>query len=440
MMAVVPFLAFVVAITMLACPVFVREQAFATFRDVADSYPAAQELGSYGKPISGSELPDGAYQVGARTTSRMCILYTNPADAEARDSKEQAIVSVSGGSLVAVFYISRAYNYIYIGTQEQAAAATNKQGTDASAYIAGDPDSGYVPHLFTIPIPALNEPITIATYSGGNNGLEGGVWYTRQVVFTMSDAQLKQIKADAKAEEEAQRAQEQEEARKAQEAEEARLAEEEAARKAAEEEARRVEEESKAAEDEPSAAAEDEPSKAVGKDENEDQRKSSAESPSSSSSSQVAGSEKKGEGDDGVRSDGGGAQAALSEDNVTRSSTQESGFAGGEQAFQEEPSQELEQPSQSESSSSAFAEDAASPEKPAPMRGVRMNIVDSKIVIDTNGIDTKEAHETEQQFISQEQVIALLLLTAFAAGAVIRSALFRRALCPAEGLTETRER
>ena len=176
-----------------ACPL----TAHARFDEVANSFPAAQELGSFDDPIYGSDLPDGNYKVQARTTSSMCIFYTNPADAEARDSKEQAILMVNGGRMTAVFYISRAYNYLYLGTQEEAAALTNADGTDASNYIAGDPNEGYVPHLFTMDVSALNVPITFASYSGGNNGNENGVWYTREAVFGMSREEFVQIKRDA---------------------------------------------------------------------------------------------------------------------------------------------------------------------------------------------------------------------------------------------------
>ncbi len=173
--------------------------AHATFKDTADSYPAMQDLGEYGAPIQGSQLPDGMYKIGARTSSRMCIMYTNPEDAEARDSKEQAVVSVSGGNMTVIFYISKAYTHLYLGTQEEAAAATNDTGTDASAYIAGDPDSGYVPHMFALPIAELNVPMNISTFSGGDKGISGGRWYTRQVVFTMTDAELQAAGGNAEA-------------------------------------------------------------------------------------------------------------------------------------------------------------------------------------------------------------------------------------------------
>ena len=176
--------------------------AFARFNDVASSYPATQDLGSYDEPIRASQLPNGNYRVTARTSSSMCIFYTNPANAEARDSKEQAILIVKDGSMSAVFYTSKAYNYLYMGTQDQAAAATNADGTDASQYMVGDPSEGYVPHLFAMNVAALNTPITFAAYSGGNNGNEAGVWYTRQVVFGMSTEEYQRIVLEERQQEE----------------------------------------------------------------------------------------------------------------------------------------------------------------------------------------------------------------------------------------------
>ncbi len=114
-------------------------------------------------------------------------MYADPSAAGARKSKERATISVENGIITARFYLSNPYTHIYIGTAEDAAAVTNEDGDDASAYVAGDPDAGYTPHFFALPISALNEPITIATFSGGYKGVEEGMWYTRQVVFSMSD-------------------------------------------------------------------------------------------------------------------------------------------------------------------------------------------------------------------------------------------------------------
>ncbi len=174
---------------------FSSSPAYATFAQTGQA-SAEQDLGSFDDPIFGDQIPDGTYQVTARTSSSMCIFYLDPADADARESKEQAIISVDNGNITGIFYISKMYNYLYMGTKEEAAAATNAEGTDASAYIAGDPSEGYVPHLFTMPVPALNYPITFASFSGGE-GNERGVWYTRTVVFGMSAAELEAIVANA---------------------------------------------------------------------------------------------------------------------------------------------------------------------------------------------------------------------------------------------------
>ena len=178
-----------VALLSFVATALVPLQAHAYYNQASTSYPATQDLGNYGPPIYGNDLPDGTYQVTARTSSRMCIMYTDPTNAEARDSKEQAIIDVSGGNITVYFYISKAYTHLYWGYAEDAAAATNEDGTDASAYIAGDPDEGYVPHLFALPISALNEPYTFAAYSGGDKGVSGGMWYTREVVFGMTEAE-----------------------------------------------------------------------------------------------------------------------------------------------------------------------------------------------------------------------------------------------------------
>ena len=175
--------AFLVALCFaLAAP----QEALASYATVTDEYPAAQDLGSYGDIIYPSDIPDGTYSVNARTTSRMCILYENNGDAEASVNKERCFIQVRGGQMIAAFYISRAYTRLYMGTAEEAASLTNADGTDDSAYLVGEPADGYVPHRFVIAIPALNYPIIISTFAGGNYPLESpqAKWLTRQVVFS----------------------------------------------------------------------------------------------------------------------------------------------------------------------------------------------------------------------------------------------------------------
>ena len=191
-------LAIVLALCALVCAqCFPADRAHAYFNRATDQYYAAQDLAAYGAPIYGDQLPDDVYTVSAISDSNMCNLYSEQAgDA----SKYQAKVIVSEGSMTAVFYTSGRYNYIYPGTMEDAAGATNADGTDASAYYAGDPEFGYVRHGFAIPIPGLNVPMTIATYSGGyeegaERSLVEGMWWTRQVVFCMTDEEFQAIAA-----------------------------------------------------------------------------------------------------------------------------------------------------------------------------------------------------------------------------------------------------
>ena len=161
------------------------EVAQALFNETAGEQPAMQDLGEVGDIVYPADIPEGqVFRVEARTTSRMCILYENASDCANRTNKEQCLIQRQGDTILAVFYLSQAYTHIYLGTGEEAAALTNEDGTDDSAYIAGEPSTGYVPHLFNLPIAALNYPITMATYSGGSNGRE--LWYTRQVVFKPS--------------------------------------------------------------------------------------------------------------------------------------------------------------------------------------------------------------------------------------------------------------
>ena len=189
--------AFCVPVYVLGVP---AECAHAYFNEVTSDYYAGQELSAYGSPIYGDQLPDDVYPVSVTTSSSMFNIYS---ESVGNESKYQANVIVSGGAMTAVFYTSGRYNYLYEGTMEEASSATNAEGTDASAYYAGDPEVGYSRHGFAIPIVGLNVPMTIATYAGGYEGDTGekslteGMWYTREVVFCMSDEQFQAITASS---------------------------------------------------------------------------------------------------------------------------------------------------------------------------------------------------------------------------------------------------
>ncbi len=160
--------------------------AYAWFNDVTDSYPATQEIAISGEVLTGADVPEGTYEISATTSSYMCKI-TNV-----------TLASV-GGELWVTFNTSKAYNALYFGTAEEAAASTNADGTDMSAYYIADPFEGYVEHRFSIAIPALNTPLTIATFSGGSKGVEGGMWYTRTVVFASSAEVEAAVTASGKA-------------------------------------------------------------------------------------------------------------------------------------------------------------------------------------------------------------------------------------------------
>ena len=166
--------------------------AHAAYNDVAAVYPATQnlEVGAY---VDVADIPDGDYSIPAKTTSTMCIMYDTVTGAA-----NSAHLSVSGGTATVTFAISGAYNAIFFGTAEEAAAATNEDGTDGSAYIFGDPPDGYEIHRMSIGIHALNDPITIATYSGGKP--DRPMWYTREFVFYSSPEIEAAIEAGAKPE------------------------------------------------------------------------------------------------------------------------------------------------------------------------------------------------------------------------------------------------
>ena len=420
------------------------QQAHAAFNDVADSFPAAQELGSYGSIITGSDLPDGTYQVGARTTSRMCILYTDPANAEARDSKEQAIVIAEGGELTAVFYISKAYTHLYLGTQEEAAAQTNEDGTDASAYIAGDPDEGYVPHMFTLPISALNDPITVSTYSGGDKGLEKGKWYTREVVFKMTDAELEAAIAAAnpdsepESESSSSAAEEEEDADDDGSADSGGEDEQDGDDGEDEEGVEGGGDEGSGDDDDDTDDTDDGDDEDTDEDdsdddddddeeEEEEEENDSDDDDDEDDSDDAADDDEEAE----EENDAPEAQPVLTADNVTGGGEGESGDGSGQGGGQASEAA----PEGQEASGEGEQAGQATSTTPGAMRGVRMNIVGSDLVIDTSGLERAERDENDDAgfTVSADVVLALGVLAAFVLGIALRGILFTRAFDLHEG-------
>lgn len=148
--------------------------AYAWLNEVTDSYPASQEIPISGETWTGADVPEGNYSVTIGTSSYMCKMT-------------DATLTSVGGELWITFTMSKAYNALYLGTAEEAASLSSEEGDDYSPYITVDPIEGYVARVYSLPIPALNYEITLATFSGGNNGTKKGLWYTRAFVVNSSD-------------------------------------------------------------------------------------------------------------------------------------------------------------------------------------------------------------------------------------------------------------
>lgn len=187
-------LAFALAASAVAPP----SLAFAYYYDYDTANVAQQEIDTSGDPIPGGAIPDGVYLVGARTSSRMCILYPTAEDCANNTNREMCYISVEGGNITAVFYISKAYTRLCMGTGEYAASLSDASGTNDAPYMVGDPADGYVPHLYTFPVNALNESIVFAAFSGGNRSIEEAKWYTRTVAFTPTEDVMRAIKGETR--------------------------------------------------------------------------------------------------------------------------------------------------------------------------------------------------------------------------------------------------
>lgn len=202
------FLGVALAASLLAMPA----QAWAKYTDVSSQYPASQDLtevareglSAIGKSIypyavEAGSIVDGTYIVPAYTSSRMCNFYASQADATAKSNPNQVVLNVSGGVVTATFYMSGAYNALYFGTAEQAAALAPEDGlTPSPSYFVDGNDSYDTGHgPFTVQLASLNTSFSFAVYNGGTKGIEGGVWYNRlgSVIITTDFAETNVIGA-----------------------------------------------------------------------------------------------------------------------------------------------------------------------------------------------------------------------------------------------------
>jgi hypothetical protein len=199
----IPFgrFAILVASAILALACLTPGVAYANFTDysAADPFGGAASrsqdswnsyMASMGEVIMPGEVPDGTYNIDAMTTSTMCWLYPTASECSGRIQDPpwcHCTLTVSGGTFTVHFYLSQAYTHLRWGTAAEAAAASNADGTDGEGYIYGSPSQGYVPHYFSLQIPALNWPMDIATYGGNNADFAGGRWWHRFIAFKATD-------------------------------------------------------------------------------------------------------------------------------------------------------------------------------------------------------------------------------------------------------------
>lgn len=134
--------------------------------DTAGSNP----VGKYGMiPVYGRDINDGEYKINADSSSNFFRI------------KEAKLIAKSG-KLKAVFVIpSTSYECIYLGTSKAAAKAAKKD------YIF--PKVKDYESYFTIPVSALNSPISCAAFSRSKK-----LWYGRKILFdagTLPDPALR---------------------------------------------------------------------------------------------------------------------------------------------------------------------------------------------------------------------------------------------------------
>ena len=136
--------------------------AFAGTSDVADAsrMTTVQDVTEEGMvPVYADSLRDGEYPVTVDASSSMFRI-------------ESAVLTVRDGAMSAVLTMSgKSYLYVYPGTAQAAASA------DESAFVPFVENADGA-HTFTIPVEALDAPVSCAAYSRNKE-----LWYDRSLLF-----------------------------------------------------------------------------------------------------------------------------------------------------------------------------------------------------------------------------------------------------------------
>ena len=119
-----------------------------------------EEVGVEGmEPIYGKDVKDGVYDVTVEASSSM--FPVEKAQLTVKDGKMEAVMTMGG----------KGYLKIFLGTAKEAAAS------DLSDYIDFQVDQDGK-HTFTIPVEALDAPISCAAFSKNKEK-----WYDRSILF-----------------------------------------------------------------------------------------------------------------------------------------------------------------------------------------------------------------------------------------------------------------
>ncbi len=139
-----------------------QEETAKTASDVAgaDEMATPQEVVEDGMvPINGSDIRDGVYEVTVDSSSSMFRITA-------------CELKVENGDMTAVMTMGgTGYRYLYMGSAEQAAGATEE------SYIAYEENADGA-HTFTVPVEALDQGISCAAFSKKKEK-----WYDRTLLF-----------------------------------------------------------------------------------------------------------------------------------------------------------------------------------------------------------------------------------------------------------------
>ena len=126
----------------------------------SDDYADPVDMEVEGDPIYAADIADGTYDITVESSSSMFNIVSCQLTVE---NGEMTAVMTMGGT---------GYLYVYMGTAEQAAQASEEEYISYQELSTGE-------HTFTVPVEALNMELPCAAFSKNKE-----LWYDRTLVFT----------------------------------------------------------------------------------------------------------------------------------------------------------------------------------------------------------------------------------------------------------------